>query len=137
MTAYFRTNDGTRWDPALNVGTLKRVREETGRDILELLEKNSSLLSDMRKDPLLLTDILYSLCRAQARARHVTRERFDELFTMETLRDGFYAFLEAFARFFWEPARGEMLNVLRTMRGTHAQPKTSGVSSSKARASAE
>ena len=100
----FRDNAGRNWNLALNVWTVKAVRDLLGVDLLDLgadrpagHEKN--LLLRLIGDPVLLVDVVYVLCKDQADAAGVTDEQFGRAMAGDVIDQATKGFLEDLADF--------------------------------------
>jgi hypothetical protein len=99
----FQDNAGRTWTIALNVWTLKRVRDLLAVDLLDLAgdETNpgSGLLHRFIADPILLVDVLYVACKDQADPLGVTDEQFGRAMAGDAIDAATRAFLEELADF--------------------------------------
>lgn len=62
----FKDNSGRAWTVEINVATLKRVRGLTGVDLMQIIE--GTLIEKFIRDPVLLCDVVYSICKPEADA---------------------------------------------------------------------
>jgi len=69
----FTDNTGRKWLVEINISAVKNVR---GLLNLDLLDLGHETLATMVDDPVALCDVLYVLCREQARAAGVSDEDF-------------------------------------------------------------
>ena len=67
---------GRTWTVEINVATLKRVRGLTGTDLMQVIE--GTLIEKLIRDPILLCDIVYAICKPEADAAtpRITDEEF-------------------------------------------------------------
>jgi len=74
----FRDAEGREWQIAVNVATIKRVRDALDLDLLAAGDPDPTKDAIVRLagDPILLADTLFVLCREQAETRGVTDEQF-------------------------------------------------------------
>lgn len=86
----FKDRNGDQWTLDINVGSARRVKAETGFDILNALafENGSARLDGidaLSVDVELLVNVLYSLCKSQAEKKGITPDGFAELFDGESV----------------------------------------------------
>lgn len=110
----FIDKNNTKWNIELNVGTAKRVLAETGVDLVNILDfdgdkKEKSVLEKLSDDPCLLVDVLFSLCREQAKERSVDDFTFATLFDGETVVKATDVLMEEIISFS-PPVRQKVLN---------------------------
>jgi len=72
----FTDNANRTWQVALNVTTIKRVKETLDVDLLGVLD--GTLLEQLGNDPIMLCNVLYVACKPQADSLGVTDEQFGE-----------------------------------------------------------
>ena len=60
----FTDNRDRSWEIAINVAAIKRVRDLVGVDLLEIVD--GTLIEKLIRDPILLCDIVYAVCKPQA-----------------------------------------------------------------------
>lgn len=60
----FNDNAGRSWNVEVNVAAIKRVRGLTQVNLLEIIE--GTLIEKLVRDPVLLCDVIYALCKPQA-----------------------------------------------------------------------
>ena len=69
----FQDKNGKKWNIELNVGTAKRVKSECEIDLVNVItmsrdgKAQASALERLAEDPILLVDVLFSLCKEQAK----------------------------------------------------------------------
>ena len=100
----FVDKNNTKWSIELNVGTAKRVLAETNVDLINVLDfdekkQEQNVLEKLSDDPCLLVDVLYCLCREQAKELGVDDFAFASLFTGETIIQATDALLEEIISF--------------------------------------
>ena len=107
----FQDNAGRTWTVALNVWTVKKVRDLLGVDLLDLCgpstplgasdagKPGSGLLQRFITDPVLLVDVLYVACKDQADPLGVTDEQFGRAMAGDAIDAATRAFLEELADF--------------------------------------
>jgi len=85
----FKDNEGREWHLAVNVATVKRLRQsELAVDLLDLVdgrEPERSLLVRLAADPVLLVDVLYVICQPEAEKRGVSDVEFGEAMAGEVI----------------------------------------------------
>ena len=98
----FSDNLGRNWRLALNVASARRVRNETGVNLLEVEQLTKELA-----DPFTLFDVLWHLVSEQAAAAEVSPEQFGESLTGDAVELATMALLEEIIDFF--PQRRRMI----------------------------
>lgn len=102
------------WQIAVNVGTLKQVRDLLGGLWLpDLVNEKCKPLGELLSDDCRLVDVLCALCRPQLKALDVSDEEFAAGFAGDALDRAADAFLEEFIGFFREPRVREALKKVR------------------------
>ena len=72
----FKDNAGRDWTIAVNVASIKRLRDTLEVDLMGVIE--GDLLQRLYADPVLLVDVVYVLCKPQADKAQVTDVQFGE-----------------------------------------------------------
>ena len=102
----FTDSQGRTWVLTVNVDAIRRVRQLTDVDLLEVV--GGKLLEQLAEDPVLLCDVLFALCKPEADAKQVSDEDFGRSMAGDVIEQATGALLEALADFF--PGRkGELL----------------------------
>ena len=70
----FTDNTGRAWTIAINVDAIKRVKALAKVNLLEAVE--GKLIERLVSDPVLLCDVVYTLCKPQADQLDVSDEDF-------------------------------------------------------------
>jgi hypothetical protein len=79
------------WTLEPTVGTIKRIRDLTEINVLDLGDSKSTLIERLHNEPWILCDILYAACKPQMEAAHVTSEDFGAALGGDTLAKAFEA----------------------------------------------
>lgn len=108
----FRDNAGRVWNAAIDINTVKRVRQLTGVDIVDGIK----VIEDAASDPVLLCDVLYAICKPQADAASVSDEDFGAALVGNTIADAAEALVQSIIDFFPEAKRGMLRAVLEKSR---------------------
>ncbi len=114
---HFTDTAGHRWNLALSVGTVKRVRELSGVDLLTILDKPQALV-DLASDPVRFVDVLFIVIKPQADQIGICDEAFGESLDGETVEAATDAFLEALVDFFPGARKTTLKRVLDRAKGT-------------------
>ena len=72
----FKDNAGRDWTIAVNVASIKRLRDTLEVDLMGVIE--GDLLQRLYADPVLLVDVVYVLCKPRADELDVTDEQFGQ-----------------------------------------------------------
>lgn len=96
----FTDNAGRVWTITVNVDAIKRVRGLLNVNLAAVGENNFKLLSDLLSDPVLLVDVLFVLCKAEADARSITDVQFGQSMAGDAITAAAEAMLEELTSFF-------------------------------------
>ena len=94
-----------KWELELNVGSARRVKDETGVNMLNLLSLESNgrastePLEKLIDDPFALVNVLYALCRKQAEKENISDEDFAEIFDADVIEAATNALIEEIINF--------------------------------------
>lgn len=105
---------GHSWTTAINVNTIKRVRELAGINLLEVFD--GQLLNRLSENPELLVNTLYAVCKPQADEQSVTEEAFAERLVGDAIELASTALVQGLIGFFPKDRR-EVLRRLWTATG--------------------
>jgi biotin synthase-related radical SAM superfamily protein len=109
----FKDNKGREWKIEVTVATIKRVRDLLEVDLLELLE--GKLIERLIRDPVLLCNVVYAVCRPQAEAEQITDEDFGAAMAGDAIDNATKALLEELVNFSPSPKdRANLIQVLET-----------------------
>jgi hypothetical protein len=97
----FADNAGRTWTVTVNVDAIKRVRGLVGVNLLEVLE--GKLIDQLIRDPVLLCDVVYAVCKPEADARNVSDEDFGRAMAGDAIEHATLALLEEIVNFSWSP----------------------------------
>lgn len=100
----FTDKNGKKWVIELNVGTARKVLAECNVDLINVLDfdekKNEkNVLERLAEDPILLADVLYSLCGEQAKKENIDDFAFATLFNAQTIIEATEALMEEVINF--------------------------------------
>jgi len=70
----FVDNAGRTWTVVINVDAIKRVKALLDVNLLEIVE--GTLIEKLMRDPVLLCDIVYAVCRPEADGKQISDEDF-------------------------------------------------------------
>lgn len=115
----FRDTLGREWIVTIDIAALKRVRSQLNVDLLDIIQ--GDLLERLSRDPVLLCDILYVLCRPQADERKLSDEDFGRAMSGQALADATTAFFEALADFFPGPRAGLLREMIARAKQLETQ----------------
>lgn len=102
-TPRFVDSAGRTWPVEITVQTVRDLRRALNVDLLSIIEPESTLISRLANDPVLLADVLYVTCRQECQVRSVSDEEFGRSLGGEAIDAATTAFLEALERFFQNP----------------------------------
>jgi hypothetical protein len=112
----FNDNSGRSWTIEVNVATVKRVRTLTGVNLLEVVE--GTLIERFIRDPVLLCDVVYAVCKPQADERQppVSDEEFGRAMAGDAIEHATTALLEELVSF--SPSPRDRKNLGRVLEAT-------------------
>ena len=94
----FKDNADRTWTVTVNVDAIKRVRSLLSIDLMEAVE--GKLIERLIGDPVLLCDVIYSVCKEDADAKGITDEEFGRAMAGDAIELATTALLEELVDFF-------------------------------------
>jgi hypothetical protein len=110
----FCDNAGHTWTVQVNVDAIKRVRDLAQVNLLEVVE--GKLLERLISDPVLLCDVIYSLCKPEADAKNVSDVDFGKAMGGDAIDSATTALLEELVDFFPQAKRRVLAKALAKLR---------------------
>lgn len=110
----FTDNAGRNWTIAINVDAIKRVRGLLDIDLLEIVE--GKLIEKLIRDPVLLCDVVYAVCKPEADAKGVSDEEFGRAMAGDAIELATKALLEDLVGF--SPSPRDRANLQRVLETT-------------------
>jgi hypothetical protein len=110
----FTDNAARVWTVQVNVDAIKRVRDLVQVNLLEVVE--GELLERLISDPVLLCDVIYSLCKPEADAKNVSDVDFGKAMAGDAIDGGTTALLEELVDFFPQAKRRVLAKALAKLR---------------------
>ena len=110
----FKDNAGRAWTVEINVAALKRVRGLTGVDLMQVIE--GTLIEKLIRDPVLLCDVVYALCKPEADTAKVSDEEFGKAMAGDAIEAATTAVLEELVGFC--PSPRDRANLGRVLQAT-------------------
>lgn len=111
----FTDNAERAWEIRINVAAVKRVRDLVGVDLMEIVE--GKLIDRLIRDPILLCDIVYAVCKPQADEHGVSDEQFGQAMAGDAIEYATRALLEDLVSFCPSPRDRE--NLGRVLEATN------------------
>ena len=115
MKNAFKDVNGNEWIANITVGTIRRVKEVLGVDLMTIVDQEKgeeSLLARLHNDIELLVNVIFVVCKPQAETMKVSDEAFGELLaTGDILEEAVDALIEGMMLFF-PPRRRKVLQVM-------------------------
>jgi len=105
---------GRTWTVEINVAALKRVRGLTGVDLMQVIE--GTLIEKLIRDPVLLCDVVYAICKPEADAARVSDEEFGRAMAGDAIEAATSAVLEELVGFC--PSPRDRANLGRVLQAT-------------------
>ena len=110
----FNDNAGRSWTVQINVDAIKRVRDLAQVNLLEVVE--GKLLERLISDPILLCDVIYSLCKSQADSGGVSDVDFGRAMGGDAIDGATTALLEELVDFFPQAKRRVLAKALAKLQ---------------------
>ncbi len=110
----FTDNAGRTWTLAINVEVLKRVRGLVDVNLLDIID--GKLIERLYRDPVLLCDVVYAVCKPEADARSVSDEDFGRAMAGDAIEHATKALLEELVLF--SPSPRDRANLQRVLETT-------------------
>ena len=110
----FKDNQGRQWSVDINVTAIKRVRGLTGEDLMQVIE--GTLIEKLIRDPVLLCDVVYAICKPEADTRSVSDEEFGKAMAGDAIEAATTAVLEELVGFC--PSPRDRANLGRVLQAT-------------------
>jgi len=110
----FVDNAGRTWTVAINVDAIKRVRDLAQVNLLEVIE--GKLLERLIGDPVLLCDVIYSVCKPEADAKNITDVDFGRAMAGDAIDGATTALLEDLVDFFPQGRRRVLSKALAKLK---------------------
>jgi len=110
----FKDNQGRQWSVEINVTAIKRVRGLTGEDLMQVIE--GTLIEKLIRDPVLLCDVVYAICKPEADSRGVSDEEFGKAMAGDAIEAARTAVLEELVGFC--PSPRDRANLGRVLQAT-------------------
>ena len=109
----FADNAGRTWTVAINVDAIKRVKGLLDVNLLEIVEGN--LIERLIRDPVLLCDVVYVICKPEADEQNVSDVDFGRAMAGDAIEHATKAVLEELVGFSPSPRdRANLQKVLET-----------------------
>jgi hypothetical protein len=110
----FKDNQDREWEIVVNTNTAERVRDKLGVDVFKLYESEGERVFG---DPILLVNLLYVLCEAQATKAGISDYDFGAAMVGGANESAMSALLDAVADFF-PPSQSVILRKIKTKAET-------------------
>jgi hypothetical protein len=110
----FKDNARREWTVEINVAALKRVKSLTEVDLLGVLD--GTLIERLIRDPVLLCDAVYAVCKPQADERSVSDEDFGRAMAGDAIEHATEALLDELVSFC--PSPRDRANLGRVLKAT-------------------
>lgn len=114
----FNDNSGRTWNVEVNVAAVKRVRSLTDANLLQVVDDPGGLIERFIRDPVLLCDVIYAVCKPQADEREppVTDEEFGRAMAGDAIEHATAALLKELVSF--SPSPRDRRNLGRVLEAT-------------------
>jgi hypothetical protein len=94
----FRDSKNIVWTVEINVSSIKRVKGALDCDLLKVVEGN--LIEELISNPVLLCDVLFVICKAEADKLGISDSDFGSAMSGDSLENATTALLEELVDFF-------------------------------------
>jgi len=118
----FQDLRGQSWTLELTVGTVKRIRDLTKVNLLDL--RGGKLFEELAEDPLRVCEVLYAACKPQCVQRGLEQDGFLELFGGDGIAAATEAFLEELIDFFPPRIRTALRKAIEQARRVQEKMET-------------
>lgn len=120
----FADKDGTLWTVAIDILTVRDVRNELGLNLVDFIQEHGSQLCDRLADAETLASVIYVVCRPQVTLRGLDQDSFIRSFDCDAINAATAALLEALSNFYPQTKRKVMRAILTqaTQRIAATQP---------------
>jgi hypothetical protein len=112
----FTDEQGRVWDVAIDVTTLRAVRDAAKLNLALVVTDDGETFSRLADDPITLADVLAVICRRQMDERKLSMADFERLLTGEVLDAASLAVLEEVAGFFGPAKRAALERMMAADR---------------------
>ena len=106
----FKDNADREWSVAINVETVKRVRDVLGFDLLDVFDGKS--LERLARDAVLLVDVVYVVCQKEAEGQGVVSGEFGAAMAGDAIDAATKALLAELVDFFPSQSVRESLQTI-------------------------
>lgn len=116
--AFFEDKNGKRYNVAITIGSLLRVKRMTGFDLMKLIDfaDDGKKIAEQFSDDLeLVVNTMYALVSDQCEAAGMTDVQFGESLTGDSIEAGLEAIFRALTDFSPAPRRRVLEKILRMM----------------------
>lgn len=110
----FTDNAGRTWNVEINVAAIKRVRGLTEVNLLDIIA--GTLIEKLVRDPVLLCDVVYAICKPQADDKQISDEEFGRAMAGDAIEHATAALLEELVSFC--PSPRDRKNLGRVLEAT-------------------
>ena len=110
----FVDNGGQTWTVTINVSVIKRVRGLLNVDLLAIVE--GTLVEKLVRDPILLCDVIYVVCKPEADDRGISDEDFGRAMAGDAIEHATKALLDELVDF--SPSPRDRANLRRVLETT-------------------
>lgn len=114
----FTDNAARTWTVQVNVDAIKRVRDLTRVNLLDVVD--GKLLEQLTSDPILLCDVIYSLAKPEADARSVSDVDFGRAMGGDAIDAATTALLEELVDFFPSARRAVLAKAMTKLKKLQA-----------------
>lgn len=121
----FKTTDGAAWTVAVNVGTVKRVREATGIELLSIVSDGSTIAS-LFADCVKLAEVVAAVIAPELKAAGKTVDDFLSVIDGSVMEVATEALLREVANFSREPQRTLLLRAIDKVMAEAAKNEAVG-----------
>lgn len=123
--AAFSTTDGAEWMVAVNVATVKRVRDLTGVNLLGLVGDQKAV-GDLFADDVKFCEVLCAVVRPQLEERGKSDDDFFAAITGEVIEAAAEALLAEIVNFFQEPKRSLLKKAMAQYQAAFLKVRAEG-----------
>lgn len=112
----FKDNEGREWAIKINIGSARRVREQTGHDLLNIEQGDPPLIQVLGTDAMTLAEVILAIITPQMEERDMTEDDVYDAFDGAVTRDAEAAFWDELRDFFQAQGRADRAEAVLAMR---------------------
>lgn len=114
MPPTFKDQTDREWAVRITVGTVRRIKEQLGYDLLRIEEGDPPLATKLAADPIVVCEVMHAVLLPELQAEGVSLDAFCERMGGAQMAAAYAAFTEAIIDFFRQLGRDDLAQVMQT-----------------------